>query len=219
MKKNVLLLLSLCVLTISCGGKNEKKEEAKTESVEVADCGCGDLYQGKLMGKLFTGTCADKDQNDTIILTKKYKNGYIIYEKEKEKINGKYIVTLDMNYDDNKEYNGYRIRMEDGSIKSYCEMKDGKFFNYYTAYISGGYDDYKGFITVMWQNKNGIDVGGDSMNNVYPDESRPKCMPDAEKPENYGTYQGWTLKELDKDVFDNVIADLRKEMPKFMHKE
>jgi hypothetical protein len=43
MKKNV-LLLALSVLTISCGGKNDKKEEAKTEALEVADCGCDELY-------------------------------------------------------------------------------------------------------------------------------------------------------------------------------
>lgn len=219
MKKNVLLLLlSLSVLTISCGGKNEKKEEAKTEAVEVVDCGCGELDGGELLGKPFTGTCADKDQNDTIILTQKYKNGYKIYEKEKVKLNDKYIVKRDMNYDNNKDYNGYTIYLEERSIKNYMEMKDGKIFNYYTAYISGGYDDYKGFITVMWKTKNGVDVGGEPMNDIYPDESRPKCMPDAEKPENYGTYQGWTLKELEKDVFDKVIADLKKEMPKFIHK-
>ena len=103
--------------------------------------------------------------------------------------------------------------MEENTIEYYLEIKEGKYFNYYTAQInhpySSGWD-----ITVKWDNKNGIRLDPED----NPEESRPKCMPDAHYMNN-GYTEGWTLNGEDKDVFDKIIAELKKEMPKFIDKE
>ena len=43
MKKQIGLLVILSVLTISCGGKNEKKDGVAEESPQVENCGCDEL--------------------------------------------------------------------------------------------------------------------------------------------------------------------------------
>jgi hypothetical protein len=97
MKKQLVVasLIMLGIFTISCGGKNgETKSESEAKTEEVADCPCNSLMDesGSLKNKNFTGICADKDQNDTIILNREYKNGYLLSELIKEKFNNSYVV-------------------------------------------------------------------------------------------------------------------------------
>lgn len=217
MKKNVLLLLALSVLTISCGGKNGKNGEVNEEI--AADCGCGELFQGKLHGTLFTGNCADKDQNDTIILRKGFKNGYMISEMTKEKVHGKYIVTKDLTYDDGKDNNGFWLSLKEDNGYTYTsyynEYKDGKSMNNYIVYLSSSSADYIS-IKASWDTKNGKDLY-ELLGDTMPEESRPNCMPDAES-ENYSIDEhGWKLEKLDRPVFDKVVSDLQKEFPKFYY--
>jgi hypothetical protein len=171
------------------------------------------------MGKLFTGTCADKDQNDTIILRKSFKNGYKISEMTKEKVHGKYIVTKDLTYDDGKDNNGFWMTLKEDNGYTYTsyynEYKDGKSMNNYKVYLSSSSADYIS-IKASWDTKNGKDLYelfGDTM----PEESRPNCMPDSES-ENYSIDEhGWKLEQLEKPVFDKVVSDLQKEFPKFYY--
>ena len=217
MKKNV-LLLALSVLTISCGGKNAEKEDAKTEANEVVDCGCDELYQGKLNGKLFTGTCADKDQNDTITLKMGFKNGYKISEITKQKVHGKYIVTKDLTYDDGKDNNGFWLSLKEDNGYTYTdyynEYKDGKSINNYECYLDSGGDDLR--IRAHWGTKDGQYFDW-HVDETLPEATRPKCMPDAESISWNADMLGWQLEKLDKPVFDKVVSDLQKEFPEFYY--
>lgn len=220
MKKNVLLLLALSVLTISCGGKNGEKNGEKAEANEevVIDCACSELYEGKLMGKLFTGTCANKDQNDTIILKKSYKNGFRISEMTKQKVNGKYIITQDETYDDNEVYNGFSITLKEDDeftyTSFYCDYKDGKQMNLYEVYLDAGDDG--SMLRARWGTKEGKFIDW-HVDETLPEESRPKCMPDAESISWNADRVGWELEQLEKPVFDKVVSGLQKEFPKFYY--
>lgn len=234
MKKQLVVasLVMLGIFTISCGGKNgETKSEVKTE--EVADCPCNTLIDttGYLKDKNYTGTCADKDQNDTIILKKEYKNGYLISEMTKEKIKGKYYITTEMTYDNEEFSNGYvispsEIYNRDGQKYSgyYKSYKDGRVVNQYRINIDFYPEDgYR--IGFTWDIKNGKEIGkatpGTEIDNVS-EESRPKCMPDSEINQNLlsDNWQiTWNLANLDKATFDKVINGLRKELPKFFYVE
>lgn len=151
MKKQIGLLVILSVLTISCGGKNEKKEVVKTEVSEIVDCGCGDIDEGKLNEKIFTGTCADKDQNDSIIKRQEFKNGYLIHQIERKKILNKYVTFLDMTYDNSEEKDGFSLEIgdykEDNKEESnyytrgFSEYKNGKLFNDWEIYINFNIDN------------------------------------------------------------------------------
>lgn len=217
MKKNVLLLLALSVITISCGGKNGEKNGEKAEANEevVADCGCSELQEGKLNGKLYTGNCADKDQKDTITLKMGFKNGIKISEMTKQKVNGKYIVTKNVTYDDGKENDGFKLTLssnnDDTYTGSYYDYKDGKEMNYYDVYLSN--DDALGnSIHASWITKNGKHLY--KPGNRMTEESRPNCMPDAELSTDADS---WKLYNVDKSVFDKVVSDLQKEFPKFYY--
>ncbi len=256
MKKQIGLLVLLGVLTISCGGKNEKKTdgEAKSDVATAAeaeaDCGCDELFwtdtetpdrinsitkENGEKGKPFSGTCADKDENDTIILKKTYKNGHYIYKMEKQKIKGKYFVVTDMIYQDGIEYNGFerKIELTNENIftHSYLEFKDGKLKNAYVCDITDlGETDCT--ISVYIGNKNGVSFHGaysnandpsHDENNVFPAESRPKCMtgainPDPNMDNNSGSsFQGWQLQEISRQQLYKIMSELQKELPKFSH--
>jgi hypothetical protein len=226
--KKLLLIASLVMLgifTISCGGKNgETKSEVNTE--EVADCACNTLIDttGYLKDKNYTGTCADKDQNDTIILKKEYKNGYLISKMTKEKVKGKYYTTQEMTFDDEKEFNGYNIEISEiyksnGQKYSghYKRYKDGQLIDDYGVICDKMLLDQSKFsIRVCWYTKNGklIEYNEDNLN----EESRPKCMPDSEPHGSYGNGVNslwWELENLDITTFDNVVEGLQKELPHF----
>lgn len=219
MKKQLLVasIVMLGIFTISCGGKNgETKSEVNTE--EVADCACNTLIDttGYLKDKNYTGTCADKDQNDTIILKREYKNGYLISEMKKEKFNGKYYITKNLTYDNEKPLNGFEIKTKSYNggistfIESYEEYKNGKIINSYETYIDST------SIHAVWNSKAGVVVAEYSEN--VNEESRPKSMPDAEPDFGYGN-KTWKLDDLDKSTFNKVIKDLEKEFPHFFYVE
>lgn len=232
MKKQLVVasLVMLGIFTISCGGKNENgKLENELKSEDVADCACNTLIDttGYLKDKNYTGTCADKDQNDTIILKKEYKNGYLISEMTKQKVNGKYYITKEMTYDDGKELNGFEINTSEVGEAFYVEeyklYKNGKITDKYHVNLSFGNSfkdgtDYTdvGKINAAWDIKNSEDLTFNDIDNVN-EKSRPKSMPDSEPDWQYNSDDDWMLELLDKPTFEKVIKDLEKEFPKFFY--
>lgn len=223
MKKQLVLasLIMLGIFTISCGGKNgETKSESEAKTEEVADCPCNSLMDesGSLKNKNFTGICADKDQNDTIILKREYKNGYLISEMTKQKVNGKYYITKEMTYDNGKELNGFNISTNTYGgclcISKYDEYDNGKVIKSYKT------DIYGKSISAAWHIKDGVVLDEYSDENIN-EESRPKSMPDAEPDFGYrlGSANIWRLEDLDPSTFDKVIKDLEKEFPHFFYSD
>lgn len=230
MKKQLVVasLIMLGIFTISCGGKNgETKSEAKTE--EAADCPCNTLIDttGYLKDKNYTGTCADKDQNDTIVLKREYKNGYLISEMTKKKVNGKYYITKEMTYEDEKEMNGFEISIsqvgEAFYVEEYKLYKNGKISDKYHVSLRFGnffkdgvdYTDV-GKINAAWDFKNSEDLTFSSIDNIN-EKSKPKSMPDSEPDWQFNSDDDWTLEVLDKTTFEKVLKDLEKEFPKFFY--
>lgn len=225
MKKQLVVasLVMLGIFTISCGGKNENgKLENELKSEEVADCACNTLIDttGYLKDKNYTGTCADKDQNDTIILKREYKNGYLISEMTKDKVKGKYYITKEMTFDNENPLNGYLIE-----ISEFYKSNGQKYLGHYKNYREGQLvDDYgvicerelfdqsKFAIRVCWYTKNGKLIEYDEEN--LNEESRPKSMPDSEPHSSYSNIW-WELENLDNSTFENVVEELKKELPHF----
>lgn len=231
MKKQLVVasLAMLGIFTNSCGGKNENKTETETEKKieKVADCPCNSLMDesGSLKNKNFTGICADKDQNDTIILNREYKNGYLLSELIKEKFNNSYFITKNMTYDNNKELNGYQIASKKvfGTenkfySRSYKLFKNGIIQDYYD--ISIDFDKYseednKWSILAKWNVKNGNNTNFIDKSGEVNQASRPNFMSEAE-PVDYGNSSGtWKLEKLDEATFNKILNNIEKEFPHF----
>lgn len=136
MKKfNYFALFTLGIVLISCGGKNSDSKEGKEVEVKVAtitDCLITELdgiIEGKNIAKkgtkdLYTGLAVEKDQNDSIIRKVEIKNGWLIKDVNLKKIQNKYIITKEFNYengeitDDNFELS-FSNGLEETKILSY----------------------------------------------------------------------------------------------------
>jgi hypothetical protein len=233
MKKQIGLLVILSVLTISCGGKNEKKDgvSEESESPQVENCGCDELsalpyYKGitKEGEKgLYSGTCTDKDQNDTIMRKAVIKNGFLITDKEKIKVGGTIIAISDISCDNGNENNGWKMDFpEDGwYTKGYSEYKNGKLLNSYEvkAYKSGD-DEPTGLLCVLWKVKNGANLEytyTDDETEEFLLKSKPKCMPDSKAAGYYSNNKGWVMEELNNEDLFKIMAELKKELPRFIY--
>ncbi len=226
MKKiNLLLGVMLVTILISCGGKSNKKEEAGVTSgtdkkeVKVSDCNCSELdgvgnYSGitdlievdEISGKaitkigskdLFTGSCLDKDQYDSIIRKVDFKNGWKIKSIYKEKINNEYIQTGYFEYENGNLVNNWSLKFKD------YDGPDLK-LKYTTEYK----EDKKNNIINQWYISlgefNGISINGV---NKYKDG---KPASDSEL----------SMSILDKNDIspeerDKLLANLKKELPHF----
>jgi hypothetical protein len=154
MKKiNVLLIVMFSVVLVSCGGKSsDKKEVIEDAKVVATDCGCEELIltetdkdgniSEKLKGitkkgskELFTGSCAEKDQNDSIVRKIDVKKGWLTKELSKEKNGNEYITIKDMSYEN--------AEMKDGWFTKYTEKDEQnnpnlrKFIGEYGEYKNG----------------------------------------------------------------------------------
>ena len=137
-KLNYLALLVLGIVLISCGGKNSESKEGKEgKEVEVKIATITDCLITELNGidakknitkkgtkDLYTGLAVEKDQNDSIIRKVEIKNGWLIKDANLKKIQNKYIITKEFNYengeitDDNFELS-FSNGLEETKILSY----------------------------------------------------------------------------------------------------
>jgi hypothetical protein len=143
---------------------------------------------------------------------------------------GDYIVTLDMNFEDEKEFNGYEIGLyyysdssslsNGGYTKEYQEYKNGVLFNSYDVYVDKASEFGKGKLSVYWRVKNGV-----KLEYSYPEDeteeflaaSQPKCMPDAKVAGHYSNNKGWVMEELNNEDLFKIMAELKKELPRFTY--
>lgn len=231
MKKiNVLLIVVFSVILVSCGGKNKETLEDSKVVVKAAvpECGCEELdllekldttRVGKknvfnyyypvvntMTKKKFTGICVEKDQNDSILRRVELKNGGVIKEIVRIKINKNYITLKNMNYEDSECLNGWEIFIEDQGadryVSSYHEIKNGEFVNRWNV----GLDDYDGDgiqnLHTNWEIKDGN----------LKDKPQPKCMPEAQ----YTEYNNWwSIEGISPQRLTEVFNCLRKELPQF----
>lgn len=233
MKKiNVLLIIVFSAIFLSCGKKEGNNDVTETEAAKevVKDCGCNELEltetdeDGNVSDKfksitkkgskeLFTGSCVEKDQNDSIIRKIDVKNGWLIKQVLKEKTGNTYITTMDMNYENQLFFNGWYLEIEDvlsGSNEKYVsefnEYKNGKSFNSWGAVIE--------------HKINIISVTGDYKNGEYFDIKafQPKCMQDSEfeAPYSFSKDNGqWRLIDISPQKQSEVINCLKGELPHF----
>lgn len=233
MKKiNLLLIIAFSVIVFSCGKKEEKKNaaEAAPEKEVINDCGCNELTlvdedsgidtqeDGNFFGnfknitkkgskELFTGSCTEKDQNDSIIKKVDVKKGWLIKEVLKEKIGKIYVTTMDLNFENENPSNGWvRYLNEDGSnqnekyFRKCIEYKNGKIFNEWS--VISGTSNYL-LIGVAIKVKDGKEA------QLNSDIIQPKCMPDSE------FNLSWKLSDISPERYNEIFNCLKGELPHF----
>lgn len=228
----IIVLFGAGLMLISCK-KNELNADGTTniESVE-GDCGCNDLVlkdedgnaisQGIIKTgetELFSGTCTEKDMNDSIIRVLEIKNGFIASAVNREKVYDKFITTVDVKY----SYDTGMREITDGYILSISEDFDNKNFSYV-----GKCEIYKGKVKLeayeisYWQ---GYD-GGKNLKSKweYNNGKRgvkeglhlPKCMEDAEFSGRYGSLEpDYTIRDISPEDGLILLDCLKKELPMF----
>ncbi|WP_281635749.1 hypothetical protein [Flavobacterium marginilacus] len=249
MKKiNLMLIMITGVLLISCGGKNsnseskEKTEELST-SVINADCQCADLnlvtknadgtnnYNLKDIRKngsneLYTGTCIEKDQHDSIVKKIEIKNGWVNKEIIREKYGNNYITTSDYTYENLEKSNGWEITLsglteEDNSVSLTYMTKFKEIKNKIT------YSEW----SLELDNKEIVDKPNGEMgygygvynivfcpktiNGVFKENWKPNCMSNADYSAIDPRYSSWEMKKLSFEQFSKIMDGLKKEVPHF----
>lgn len=215
MKKiNVLFIVMFSIVLVSCGGKSSDKKEVIEDATAVGtDCGCEELVltttdkDGNVSDKfksitkkgskeLYTGSCVEKDQNDSIIRKIDVKNGWLTKELSKEKNGNEYITIKDMSYENTEMKDGWFIKYAEKDeqnnpnlskfIGEYSEFKNGHKINNWSIQLYG--TDY---IMVSCKDK-------------------PKCMTEAFK-----TGDIWNLMDLSEDNYIKTLNCLKDELPHF----
>lgn len=118
-KSGLVIAVALLVGLNSCGDSESSENDFDCSCEEVVKSN-GKFYQSGLhkeddhvdIDKIFTGTCATKDDKGNIIKKSQFENGYIIESQEWKSVNGELYQILDMKFDDNKSENGYRMKVE-----------------------------------------------------------------------------------------------------------
>jgi len=235
MKKCLLSIMLFGVLSvfISCGNKNEQKENENNCSFAEMNFGTTDLdnienlkeLHKKGSKELFTGNCFLKDQYDSIIRKFEVKNGWIIKEIKREKILKNYVTIFNYDYENLKKNNGWEIYVNKGEnldlfkgyfyVNNYLELKNGKEYNKWKIYLS---TDGQYTITTTIELKNGIELSDN-------EQIQPKCMIGSEKDGEYLSIGGgeqyqqikdsYTLKDISPKDFFKTIGCLKGEFIKF----
>ncbi|WP_166925035.1 hypothetical protein [Flavobacterium poyangense] len=248
MKKNNLMLIIISgILLISCGGKNDNNESkekteqvAITETVTNPECQCSDLnlennllngiprklkdIRKKGANELYTGTCIEKDQYDSIIRKVDVKNGWVnreILRKKLEKSKS-YIIMSDFTFEDAIKNSGWTISISQLSekdesiscnyVSKYEEMKSGKIINNWAIDIKNFDFDYNvndvvyGIYSIKFEpsRKDGLD-----------DKNwKPKSMSNAEsdRPNDGGP---WIMKNVSSTQYSQTLEGLKKEISHF----
>lgn len=211
-KLNLLLGSSLCLIMISCGGKNEKSIasnrqinediENKTEYdfTTLEDSSSVKGVKEKNHKELFTGVCIEKDQFDSIIKRNEYKNGWLISSVEKERVKDKlYIIKNKRIFENGEIVDGYILSIEKEDEFSYVERKEiyklnKKVFQYY-VFPSDAFKSI-GKYSIMFNTG---------------DEKKPDCINiDRDVFE-----ENWHYNGISKEQFYEILDCLKKGLPDF----
>jgi hypothetical protein len=236
MKKiNLMLIMISGVLLISCGKNTQKESKEKAEEIVInTDCQCVDLnivtidadgnkhnnfkdIQKKGSRELYTGTCVEKDQHDSIIRKIEIKNGWIVRQVWKERVNNGYITTGDYFYENTQITDGFEVTVMKGNngfvyVSSMKEKKNGEFFNEWEINLTK--EPYS--VSTVYKYKNGKYISED-------EQVAPKSMPDSELGESSSINGGrilfsmneFSMKDISPEQFFRTIEDLKKEFPHF----
>jgi hypothetical protein len=229
-KLNYLLVLAICLVFISCGGKSGEKndeKEADLSQATASDCLISDLegvtynsegiasIYGKNIVKegskeLFTGIAIQKDQSDSIIRKVEINKGWLIRDIIKEKINGKYLTISDLNYENTEISNGYELKIADEdsykkgfrNIEECKEYKNGKEYNTWACWINPEINQ----IRYKWDYKEGI-----SGAKLTPSG----CMKDYYHDSYFGVYNIYFTENESTEEYNRILEGLKKELPHF----
>jgi hypothetical protein len=208
------------VLLFSCGGKSTNKKDAveseteKKEVVIATDCNCSELKGiENLKGitkngsnELFTGVCVEKDQYDIVIREVTVKNGWLVKETKKKKVQKDYITLSEYNYENGEISTKWNIKMDENSdyyyVYGFKETKgESNDINFWTI------DIINDEIFVTRAIENGVEYNGLK---DYREKSKPKCFKNAE-------YYGgtWSEKYLSPEDLTKILDGLKSEFPHF----
>ena len=229
MKKiNLLLSVMIVVTMVSCGGKSHNKDESEETSgadkkeVKIADCNCSEVltetnsnsgFKRKGSKDLYTGSCVEKDQYDSIIQKADFKNGWMVKFIKKIKINNEYVQTEYTEYENGEEINSWSIKFNENDydspnykyITEYKESKNNKLINNWKI----GLSEYE--ITGICIEGAIIYKDGKSLDDFPSHEkARPKSFPNPEYSMNF-----WRQNDISPDERDEILANLKKELPHF----
>lgn len=121
--KKTLIFMGLALFMASCGD-GVTAEDGTTVN---ADCSCDEVQKkdGKFyqtgtfkkgervtFGDLFTGTCATLNGAGEVLETGEFNNGYMLSKREWLEVDGKLYQTLDMVYENNRQKDGFKMKLE-----------------------------------------------------------------------------------------------------------
>lgn len=122
--KSLFVIVSFTLL-MSCGNKTKVEESCLCEKLIKKT-----NYTYSYQGQPYTGICKTRDQHDSLLERKEFKNGYLINSFIREKQGDKYVNVHNMTYDNLKSVNGFTI---DYTVNGYAnfvikieEFKEGK---------------------------------------------------------------------------------------------
>jgi len=230
MKKiNVLLIIVFSAIFLSCGKKEGNNDVTETEAAKevVKDCGCNELEltetdeDGNVSDKfksitkkgskeLFTGSCVEKDQNDSIIRKVDVKNGWLTQRVIKDKFKNKYMTTEDMKYDQGSSSEGYyRLFAQDENkdyyvtnIKSY---KNSEIYDEFSIFLNGNKEGNPYKISLSFEYNKG---------EYATTEVKTKCMPESEF-SNFSGFRQSEVSDISPERYYEILDCLKKEYPQF----
>jgi hypothetical protein len=213
-KSNYLLALLLSVVLISCKEKDASDCDCSELNGLESIAGRGGLSGITKNGEVFTGICAKKDQNDSIIEKSFIKNGWLIQQILRLKGNNKYYTGTDIKYENGNRKDGFKISMTDNDNIKYTTWAD----LYKNGVVSGwNFELYKhddGYhIIVSFPHVDSKDI----------EKFRPKCMSIASiQKKTYNAnnevavYDGFSSDyNLSEQKCLEILDGLKKELPHF----
>lgn len=227
-------------ILISCGGKNSNsangEETTKNKEAVIADCNCHEIedeYGTNLAGNetreytkglkkkdakdLFSGTCVEKDQHDSIIKTVVVKNGWLIQQTLREKLGAKYRTKMDMKYDKLEYFDGFILEVDGlhtalenkyNYFKKYVQYEKGEELNKWFVNINSprNISEYNtNNVKAIWGNKNGI-----SMGLIVGIEAKPNCLVNPEISDGF-----FEMKDISPEEQIKTLNCLKEEFPRF----
>lgn len=120
----LIMMAFATLLFVNCGGSESDDGKLKY------DVDWNSLTYDKKADKylvndsLFTGVAAELNSEDSLLNYGEFKNGFVIKMKSWEDFGGKLVLTADMEYKDNRDYNGWFTKMEGNLKEGYKVTKE-----------------------------------------------------------------------------------------------
>ena len=135
------MILGAAIILTACGSAYCSCEEVVYKKKKWYQTGLHKDGDRVKAGELFTGTCETLNQNDEVIERGEFENGFAITRQKWAEVDEELVQTLDMEYNKNRSYNGFRMKIQSN----------------------------KGFVYPIeyWSYNNGQDAGHYSMDNGY----------------------------------------------------